>query len=832
MRADLWKAIVLVLVVSVAAGCAAGRAFSRAERAARAGDWDMAVQYYTQAVQAAPQSAEYKIALERAQIAASRQHLDAALELESKGDLEGAVREYRKASEFDPGNNRASTKAVQLQQAIRDKAEAARPKPPVEQMKERARQAGAEAILNPASREPLRLKFAANTNIQDILSFIGQASGINILYDNQVQNRPIPGPIDLDGVTVEQALNIVLTTNNLFYKVLNEKTIIVVPESPTARQKYDEQVIQTFYISNADVTELVTLLNAIMTGPGVTSRPMISPSKVSNTITVRGTAAMVAIAERVIEANDKPRAEVVIDVEILEVNRQRAKQYGLNLSQYAINGQFSPEGAPGAASTGTGTGTTTGTTTASQGLFNLNTLSHGINTADFYLSVPSYVVRFLESDTQTKLIAKPSLRGAEGAKLTLNLGDDIPVPSTTFLPLVAGGVATSPSVSFNYRSVGVNIEATPRVTLDGDIILDLSVESSTRGGDVNISGQNLPSFGSRKVTTRMRLRDGESNLLAGLLRDDERKALQGFPGAIHLPILKQLFSANDTSIQQTDIVMLMTPHIIRTQGLTERDFRPIYIGTASNPALGGGPPPLIAPGGDTSANAPAIQPAAPAAQPGQPALAPGAAIPGGAVPPIAAPQPVPAPTAPPGAPTIPNAGAQPKQPAAMPPAGAPTPPPGGQPAQPPAAAQPAGQPAPAPTAQIQVTPSGTQFTVGGGPYTVPLSISNVSRVATVSLSLTFNPGAVRVRSVQEGSFMRQGGANVAFAQQVDPASGRIDITISRTGDLVGASGSGLLATILFDAVAPGTVTFTPSGVASGPGGAVALQFAPATVSVK
>ena len=160
--------------------------------------------------------------------------------------------------------------------------------PAVEQMKERARQAAAEPVLNPSSREPLRLKFAANTNINDILTFIGQASGINILYDRDVQNRPSPSAIDLDGVTLEQALNIVLTTNGLFYKVMNEKTILIIPDNATKRQQYEEQVIRTFYISNGDVTEMQTLLNAIMSGPGVTNRPMINASKTANTITVRG----------------------------------------------------------------------------------------------------------------------------------------------------------------------------------------------------------------------------------------------------------------------------------------------------------------------------------------------------------------------------------------------------------------------------------------------------------------------------------------------------------------------------------------------------------------
>jgi general secretion pathway protein D len=133
---------------------------------------------------------------------------------------------------------------------------------------------------------------------------------------------------------------------------------------------------------------------------------------------------------------------------------------------------------------------------------------------------------------------------------------------------------------------------------------------------------------------------------------------------------------------------------------------------------------------------------------------------------------------------------------------------------------------------VAVTPPGTQFAVGGGPYTVPISVSNATRVTTLSLTLTFNAATVRVRTVQEGSFMRQGGAQVAFAQQVDPATGRIDITLSRTGDTVGATGSGILASLIFEAIAPGSATFTPSGVASGPTGAIALQFSPATVTVK
>ena len=208
--------------------------------------------------------------------------------------------------------------------------------------------------------------------------------------------------------------------------------------------------------------------------------------------------------------------------------------------------------------------------------------------------MPTAAVRFLENDTHTKQIAKPQLRGAEGQEMTLNLGEEIPVISTVFGAAVSGGFASIPQSSFNYRPVGVNIAMTPRVTYEGEVILDLTVESSTLGASISVAGQDVPSFGSRKVKTRLRLREGESNLLAGLLRDDQRKSLTGFPGVMRVPVLRSLFGSTSDTINQTDIVMLLTPHIVRTHELTADDLAPIYIGTQQNVGLSG-PPPLIAP---------------------------------------------------------------------------------------------------------------------------------------------------------------------------------------------------------------------------------------------
>ena len=338
------------------------------------------------------------------------------------------------------------------------------------------------------------------------------------------------------------------------------------------------------------------LINQIIRAPGAPNAPSLQVNKTANTITVRATAPVARIFEQIIKSNDKPRAELVIDVEILEVNRTRAAQYGLDLNDYSANLVFSPEVVPGTSTSTSGTDAGTTTTTATgithTNLFNLNSLS-GLNKGDFYLSVPAAIVRLLETDSNTRLVAKPQLRGSEGEKLTLNLGSEIPVPSTTFGAVAGGGVNTIPISSFTLKPVGLNFAIQPRVTWENDIILTLELENSTFLGNIQTAGQNLPSFGSRKVSTRLRLRDGETNLLAGLLQTNDSRTVTGFPGLVRLPFFKQVFSSNNNQTTQTDIVMLLTPHIIRSHELTQEDVNPVYIGTATNMGLTG-PPPLIA----------------------------------------------------------------------------------------------------------------------------------------------------------------------------------------------------------------------------------------------
>jgi general secretion pathway protein D len=806
-RAQRAAALVVLLLAAGAWACSATRSFQRGNNAAMQLDWDLAVTYYAEAVKSDPGRADYKMALDRAQLAAAQVHFEKARDYEKREQLDLALTEYRRVVALQPGSQEARAGIQRLEQTIRDRIEASRPRPAAEVMRQKARKQVEEPALNPASREPVVLKFQ-NRQMKEILEFLGNSTGINIAYDKDFQpTQPIT--VNIDGVTLEEALQQILTVNGAYYKVLNPRSIIIIADSGPKRAVYDEQAVQTFYLSSADAAEIEALLAKVVATQTTGVRPTFAANKIGNSITVRGTIPMLQMVERLIMMNDKPRAEISVDVEILEVNRGNAKQYGLDLSSWQVGMAFSPESRPD--------------TDTTSSVFNLNTISAGVSTADFYAAVPSATIRFLEQDSETKVIAKPNLRGAEGEKLSLKLGEELPVPSTTFYnPYGSGNIATTPLTSFTYKNVGVNLDLEPRVTFDGDIILKVSLEISAKGPDQNVAGQNLPSFFSRKVETRLRLRDGESNLLAGLLRENERKTLKGVPGISSIPILRDLFASNDKEIVQTDIVMLLTPHIVRTHELTQRDFAPVFVGTQGNLGLAG-PPPLIQPPGEAAPPpAPAAAPAAVPAQPGQPA--PGAATTVQKPPTVPAPGMVAAPT---------PAPAQQVQ-AAPAPAAAPATPPPGAPAAPAVPGGQAAAPQPAADAvRIILTPPGAPLLVAAQPATVPISVFGASRISTVTLSLRFDPSILRVRLVQEGTFLASGGGSVTFAQQVDATTGRVDITLTRTGDATGVSGDGVLASVVFDAVGSGISPLGLGGVVTGPGGLpVPVTFGNASVTVR
>jgi general secretion pathway protein D len=246
---------------------------------------------------------------------------------------------------------------------------------------------------------------------------------------------------------------------------------------------------------------------------------------------------------------------VVIDVELLEVNRTRFKEYGL---------QIASPGEPGIS----------GQVFIDDQNLSLQDLGN-LTSADVFLTnVPALFYRLLKSDVNTRILANPQLRTSEGIGAQARFGERIPVPVTTFSPIATGGVSQQPITSFNYENIGVNIDITPRTHHDDDVSLAVRVSVS------NVSGTgfgDLPTFGNREINTVIRLKDGETNMLAGLIRDDERYTLEGVPGLSDLPVIGRLFARNRTDQQETDIVLTLTPHIVRMLDLDEADLRPFRV---------------------------------------------------------------------------------------------------------------------------------------------------------------------------------------------------------------------------------------------------------------
>ena len=501
------RLIVLLVLTALVSGCTAGRAFRKGRESARTGDWDTAVMHYTEALQASPDNAEYKIELERATQNAARDHITRARELEQKDQLDAALIEYKKAVEIGSrptGSPRR--KAAELERTIRDRIEqvaaAAADRAPAA--------AGARPGRSRFSTRPIaRRSRSTSTTRACATSSTSSARRPASTFSSTARTSTRPYTVNLDGITLEEALQQILSVNGFFYKVLNPTTIVIAPDTPAGHQKYDDLVMQVFYLSHADVQEVSQTLNAMMRIQAQVA-PAIYPNKTSNTIAVRATAAIVAVAERLIRALDRPRAEVVIEVQILEVNRNRAKQFGINLSDYALGLTFSPEAAPPNTS-----GTIPPTAPPP---FNLNTISQGISTVRLLPhgadGVPAFPGDGFAHEAAGQAAA--ARRGRAGADAQPRRSD-------------------SGRVDRVRRGRGRRLRQHPAVVVHlpgrrrqhhDDAAGDLrgrdhprphASRAATSAANISVAGQDVPSFGSRRVKTRLRLREGESNLLAGLL---------------------------------------------------------------------------------------------------------------------------------------------------------------------------------------------------------------------------------------------------------------------------------------------------------------------------
>ncbi len=537
------------LCLVLATGCATS-ARDRARTAELAENFDEAVIEYTRALEDRPDDRMLRRDLERARLRSAQAHQAEGLRLAGLGNHEDALLEYQLAAELDPSSEAVRDLLRETAQLVRTRRAALRAgQTEIEALIERTRFLPAEGLELPDDVLPDSLVFR-DASTRDVFTALGLFSDVNVVFDPAFVDQRLS--VDLRGARLSAALASVSRSTGNFYRVTAPRTVTVIPDTPAKRTDYEEEVVRTFYLSNADMEETIALLRLVL------DLRRLSAVTATGALSIRDTPERVAAAARLIAAVDKAPPEVVIDVELLEVDRQRLRTYGL---------QFASATSEGAASTAGIEGSLAFDRSGGLSIDDLGSLS----AADVVVAnLPGLFYRLLKRDQHTHTLANPHLRTSAGQTATAQFGDEVPVPITQFTPFAAGGLQQQPVTSFNYRNVGVNIEITPFIHHDDEVSLELLIEVITVSG---VGYNDIPTFGERSITTTIRLRNGETNILAGLIRDDEREVMEGIPGLSDLPVIGRLFSRNRLEVQETDIIVTLTPRILRGLDLDETDLR-------------------------------------------------------------------------------------------------------------------------------------------------------------------------------------------------------------------------------------------------------------------
>ncbi len=597
-----------MLVALGAAGCAASSALRNGVEAEQRQDYDRAVVEYTNAVRLSPNDAGARSSLERARLRAAQDHFLRGRRLAATGRLEQALVEYDLAGELNPSSGEINDEIRTTRNQLRSKIAVAREgKTELQTLIERARDLPPPGMDLPQGVSmPASLVFR-EAGSRDVFLSIAKFAGISLGFDTTFRDAPVT--VDLRNASLESALSSVANATRTFFRVTAPRTVLVIPDTPAKRREYEEEVVRTFYLSNADLKETMDLLRMVL------DARRISPTTATNALTIKDTPERISAAARVLSAIDKARPEVIIDVELLEVDRSRLREYGLQIA--------SPGEPP------TGLNGTVGIPADGSQTLTLQALRNLSQADVLFANLPGLYYRLLKTDTNTRTLANPQLRTTEGMAAQARFGERVPVPVTTFAPIATGGTPQQPITSFNYENIGVNIDITPRTHHDDDVSLAIKVNVQSISG-AGFGG--LPTFGNREINTSIRLKDGETNMLAGLIRDEERRVLNGIPGLSDIPVVGRLFGHTQTEVNQTDIILTLTPHIIRVLDLDEADLRAFRVGRDSVAPVSDLPVPIEIPRPDEL----------PAQPGGPPTTAPGATTtPGPAVPIVPRPPTVP-----------------------------------------------------------------------------------------------------------------------------------------------------------------------------------------------
>jgi general secretion pathway protein D len=751
----------------------AKKLFDQGRLAEARDNYETAYDLYSKAYELKPLDLKYKAAVIRLRPKASSSYVHRGQKVRDDGKLDEAMVLFEKAYMIDPSLEIAQqeirrTKAM-IEQA---KGGAAGPKAQAVSPIRRRLESAQEAVeLTPISNVPITLKLTEDS--KTIYQTIGRLAGLNVLFDPDYTSRRVS--VELNGVTLDQALQVVAMESKTFWRPVTANTIFIASDTIAKRKELEQNVIKTFYLSNvSQPTELQDMVNAIRSILEVSRIQQLPTQKA---IVVRGTPDQVALAEKLITDIDKAKPEVVIDVVVMQVTHDFIRDLGIsppsNIS-VALQG----------VNTGTTT-TTTGTTTGTAGTGTPNTLTlntfNNLNATDFLVTIPPATANFMFSNANTKILQSPQVRASDGQKASLKIGDRVPVATGSFQPGI-GGVGINPLVNtqFQYIDVGVNVDITPQVHANREVSMKVTIDVSAVTSQVNIGGIQQPVIGQRKIEHEIRLKEGEVNLLGGIFESQDIKNMSGVPGLGQIPILRYLFATNHTEKHENEIVFALIPHIVRGQELTALNEKALDVGTGTSIELrrkiespGGGAPQATAFPSHNGSSVAAAQPT-----PGSPT----------------------------GQPSMP----QPAQPGV----------------QPPSPSTQAGS-----IAFSFDPPMASQAT--GSTFPLNVTLSGAQDVFSVPLQITYDPKLLQLVNVSNGSFLSQDGQPVALVHRDDPSTGVLQVTATRPPSSGGASGQGTVLTLTFLAKSPGqgAVAITRPGARNAGGQVIPASGGQASVTI-
>lgn len=761
LRLAVFAVLTLVGLGGIAAQAESAKTIFRRGQAAEARqDYDTAYNDYQKALSMSPNDMAYQTAVYRVRISASALHVKQGRKLLQAGDQQGSLMEFLRAVEIDPSNEAAQQEIAKIR-ALQGE-HTPQPEPgsaATEAERNELNSMGSPVELKPLTNEPLTLYTVEDSKV--VYQAIGKAAGINVLFDPDYTGKRIQ--VDLKNVSLLDALRIVGTLSNTFWRPITSNSIFVAANSRTKRAELEEEAVQTFYLTNAwqqnDLNDVQTAIRNLLPNThvyGVQSQ---------NAIVMRATPDELLLAQKIVNDLDKARPEVVVDIAVLEVSKNWERTLGIAWPSSAGVQLQSPTASSSSTCPTGSTNCTPSTSGTSPTLYNL---AH-LNSNDFAVTIGQATANLLLSDSNTKVLQNPRIRATDQQKATMKIGQKVPIATGSYQTGAATALVSSlVNTQFTYQDVGVNIEMTPTIHYDDQVTLKMKIDVSSIASYDTISGVTEPVFAQHTTEQVIRLREGEASILGGILEKQDTVTWSGIPGLSSIPLVRYLFGSKDHTITEDEIVFLVTPHIMRTQDLTPLNLRPVDTGTGQTVEL------RYVPASSTRGDSSAAPPASPV-------------------------------TTEPTAGTIQGESAAGAAPAAM--------------AQLNAAAQgnanqvpPTAQPSPPPTSPA---PGGLSFSLvpppgpvnSGSTFQVPIVITGATDIASVPLQVQYDPAKLSLVNVGDGDFLNRGNQPVALVHR-DDGPGNIVLNASRPPGAPGVSGAGVICVLTFQAKSGGQSAIT------------------------